>query len=57
MTSLRERDGHMPVIGEYGSNQIVGWLVSRVGIVESEQGSFLVRAPTGEVVQDLGLLR
>jgi hypothetical protein len=49
--------GQVHLIGELGGKPIFGSLVSRVGIVGSEQGTLLVRASAGEAVQVLGLFK
>ena len=49
--------GQVHMIGELAGQPVFGSLVSRVGIVASEQGTLLVRAPAGEAVQVLGLFR
>jgi RHS repeat-associated protein len=56
-TDIIGPSGQVNVIGELGGQQIFGSAVSRIGIVATEKGTLLVRAPAGKAVEVLGLFK
>jgi hypothetical protein len=53
-TEIIGPSGRIHLIGELGGKRIFGSAISRVGIVETERGTAVVRAPAGQPVEVLG---
>jgi hypothetical protein len=53
-TEVVGQHGKVLFLGELGGQQIFGSQISRIGIVASEQGTLVVRAPAGKTVEVLG---